>query len=52
MALERVAVRPDAYTAATTASINLIIGPVTVRLNAATPAARVVELAVALRACS
>ena len=39
-------------TAATTASIDLIIGPVTVRLDGATPAARVAELAVALRACS
>ena len=39
-------------TAATTASIDLIIGPVTVRLDGATPAARVGELAVALRACS
>ena len=36
--------------AAATASIDLIIGPVTVRLDAATPAARVAELAVALRA--
>ena len=39
-------------TATTTASIDLIIGPVTVRLDGATPAARVAELAVALRACS
>jgi transposase len=39
-------------TATTMASINLIIGPVTVRLDAATPAARVAELAMALRACS
>jgi len=37
---------------ATAASIDVIIGPVTVRLDAATPAARVAELAVALRACS
>ena len=35
-----------------TASIDLILGPVTVRLDAATPAARVAELAVALRAGS
>lgn len=40
----------EVVAAATTASIDLIIGPVTVRLNAATPAARVVELVVALRA--
>lgn len=33
-----------------TASIDLIIGPVTVRLDAATPAARVVELVIALQA--
>lgn len=39
-------------TAATLASIDLIIGPVTVRLDAATPAARVAELAAALRAGS
>lgn len=35
-----------------TPPIDQIIGPVTVRLDAATPAARVVELVVALRACS
>lgn len=40
----------EVVAAATTGSIDLIIGPVTVRLNAATPAARVVELVVALRA--
>lgn len=39
-------------TATMTASIDLIIGPVTVRLDAATPAARVTELVMALRACS
>jgi transposase len=33
-------------------SIDLIIGPVLVRLGGATPAARVAELAMALRACS
>jgi transposase len=35
-----------------TASMDLIIGPVTVRLDGATPAARVAELAMALRALS
>ena len=39
-------------TVVTIASIDLILGPLTVRLDAATPAARVVELAVALRAGS
>lgn len=34
-----------------TGTIDLIIGPVTVRLDAATSAARVVELVMALRAC-
>jgi transposase len=34
-----------------TGSIDLIIGPVTVRLDGATPAARVAELVLALRAC-
>ena len=43
---------PVASTAEAKASIDLIIGTVTVRLNAATPAARVAELAMALRACS
>lgn len=35
-----------------TSSIDLIIGAVTVRLDGATPAARVAELVMALRACS
>lgn len=39
-------------TAEATATIDLTIGPVTVRLDAATPAARVAELVAALRACS
>lgn len=34
-----------------TGTIDLAIGPVTVRLDAATPAARVAELVTALRAC-
>ena len=47
-----VASAQSATASVATASIDLIIGPVTVRLNAATPAARVAELAMALRACS
>ena len=43
---------PVVVTAEARPPIDLIIGPVTVRLNAATPAARVAELAMALRACS
>ena len=35
-----------------TASIDLLIGPLTVRLDAATPAARIAELAIALRVCT
>ena len=35
-----------------TASIDLLIGPVSVRLDAATPAARVAELVMALQACT
>ena len=38
-----------AATAEATASIDLIIGPVTVRLDSATPAARVAELVMALQ---
>jgi transposase len=34
-----------------TSTVDLVIGPVTVRLDAATPAARVAELVIALRAC-
>lgn len=34
-----------------TASIDLLIGPVTVRLDTATPAARIAELIMALQAC-
>lgn len=41
---------PAVATAEATASIDLIIGPMTVRLNAATPAARVAELVIALQA--
>jgi transposase len=35
-----------------TVAIDLVIGPVTVRLDAATPAARVAELVIALQACA
>jgi transposase len=35
-----------------TGTVDLVIGPVTVRLDAATPAARVAELVIALQACS
>ena len=35
-----------------TGTIDLAIGPVTVRLDAATPAARVAELVIALRVCA
>ena len=35
-----------------TGKIDLVIGPVTVRLDAATPAARVAELVISLRACA
>ena len=33
-------------------TIDLVIGPVTVRLDAATPAARVADLVISLRACA
>jgi len=46
------ALAPALQTSGPTASIDLLIGPVTVRLDASTPAARVAELALALRACS
>lgn len=45
-----VALAPAVATAATKASIDLIIGSVTVRLDAATPAARIAELALVLQA--
>ena len=35
-----------------TGTIDLVIGPVTVRLDAATPAARVADLVISLRACA
>ena len=35
-----------------TGKIDLVIGPVTVRLDAATPATRVAELVISLRACA
>ena len=47
-----IALAQPVETPVATASIDLLIGPVTVRLDAATPAARVAELAVALRACA
>ena len=47
-----VAAAQSAAASLATASIDLIIGPVTVRVDAATPAARVAELAMALRVCT
>ena len=47
-----VAVAQSAAASLATASIDLIIGPVTVRVDAATPAARVADLAMALRVCT
>lgn len=44
------AVAQPAETPVATASIDLMIGPVTVRLNSATPATRIVELVLALQA--
>ena len=35
----------------TTSTVDLVIGPVTVRLDPATPVARIAELVLALRAC-
>lgn len=46
------AAAPAVDTPVATASIDLLIGPLTVRLDATTPAARVAELAMALRTCS
>ena len=45
-----IALAQPVETPVSTASIDLLIGPVTVRLDAATPAARVAELVMALRA--
>ncbi len=45
-----IALAQSVETADATVSIDLIIGPVTVRLNAATPAVRVAELVMALQA--
>lgn len=47
-----VATAQSATASLAASSIDLIIGPVTVRLDGATPAARIAELALALRACS
>lgn len=45
-----IALAQPVETPVSTASIDLLIGPVTVRLDAATPAAQVAELVMALRA--
>ena len=46
-----VALAQPVETPVVTTSIDLVIGPVTVRLDAVTPAARVAELILALQAC-
>ena len=46
-----VALAQPVETPVATTSIDLVIGPVTVRLDAVTPAARVAELILALQAC-
>jgi len=46
-----VAVKQTSEPPIVTGTIDLIIGPVTVRIDAATPTARVAELVTALRAC-
>ena len=46
-----VAVTQTSEPSIVTGTIDLVIGPVTVRLDAATAAARVAELVIALRAC-
>lgn len=46
-----VALAQPVETPVATTSIDLVIGPVTVRLDAVTPAARVAEVILALQAC-